>query len=84
VALAKAQEAADYWIEEHQEECMWRHALGHAKSSASAEDQQAYQEARDAVTSITPPQYKAIPDGGLAHATEERTHPLVDRKQAHR
>jgi hypothetical protein len=55
-ALAKAQAAADYWnaqVEEHQKECIRRHALVHSKLGASAEDQQAYQEAKDAVRSLT-------------------------------
>jgi hypothetical protein len=44
-ALAKADAQAAYWygrVEDQEEECIRRHALGHGKSSASAEDQRAY------------------------------------------
>ena len=48
-ALAKAEEIAAHWyskVEEYQDICMRLDAKGHNRSSATAEERQAYQDAR--------------------------------------
>ena len=51
-ALAKAEEVAAFWnsrVEEYQDICMRLDAKGHSRPTATADDRQAYQDARAAV-----------------------------------
>ena len=62
-ALAKAEEAADYWnarVEECQDECMRLHAKGHSRPSAHADDRQAYHDARAAVRELIAQHAEAV------------------------